>query len=84
MKEIEQKYPKELIKKLYLNNKLSKEKIAKELNISVSIVNKILKYYNLKRDRYKILSEKLSNPNSKKQSHFQEICKRIPKEDIIK
>lgn len=83
-KEIEQKYPKELIKKLYIENKLSKDKIAKELNISVSIVNKIIKYYNLKRDRYKILSEKLSNPNSKKQSHFQELCKRIPKEDIIK
>lgn len=35
MKEIEQKYPKKLIKKLYLENKLSKEKIAKELNINL-------------------------------------------------
>lgn len=82
--EIEQKYPKTLIEKYYLKDNLSKDKIAKKIGVCNEKLNKIIKYYNLKRDNNKIKSLKLSDLTSKKQQPFQELCKRISKEDIVK
>lgn len=82
--EIESKYKKENIEDLYLDKKLNKEEICSILKVSKNTLNKILNYYNITRDRYSILSEKLNNKDSKKQLHFQEIISKIPKEDILK
>ena len=73
----------EEFKKIYLEDKLSKEKIASHFNICEDSVNKLIKYLDLKRDRREVTSKSLSN-NSIKLKHFKDLINRVPKEELIK
>lgn len=55
------KFSKELLEDLYLNQLLSKEQIAKTLNICSSSVDKYLTYYNITRDNKAVRITKYQN-----------------------
>ena len=69
-------YSKELITELYINQKLSIETIAKQLNICVNSVSKLIKYYNLYRDTSRIQADKIHKIGIQK---FNSTLEKIPK-----
>lgn len=84
IEQLANRFSKDILEDLYLNKLYSMDQIAFELKICRDKVRELINYYNIKRDQYQVLSNKLSALGSKKQSKFEELCKQIPKEDIIK
>lgn len=69
---------KEKLENLYLVELLSIENIAKELKVSKMTVNKNIQYYNLKRDKNSVLSNKIKGKRDELNKHQNE----IPKEEF--
>ena len=67
------------LKDLFLVKLLSKENIAKQLNTRISVLEQLLKHYNLKRDS--IIKHSLKN-SSKRHKQFNEVINRISKEEL--
>ncbi len=81
--EIEKIITKSELEELYLNQLLPLSQIAKKLNICNESCNKIIKFYNLSRDRGKVMSKLLTN-NTKKLQFHNEIKSKIPRDLLYK
>ena len=77
--EIKESIPKDILEKLFLEDKLAKDIISKKLNICYSTLDKLLSEYDLKRNSKDIRCEK--SKNTKKQQSLAKISV-INKEEL--
>lgn len=78
-----EEYGEEYFKNLFCIQLLGIKEIAEKIGVCKETVNKIIKYYGLKRDRGELMSCIVAKDDSR-DKQFQDALNRISKEDIIK